>query len=86
MVDRTKIYKDTEISAKAICLYFYLCDRANRETKSCYPSIKIMSKNLNLSVSSVKRAIDEFIKYSYIAKENRFRENGGKSSNMYYIL
>ena len=30
MIDRTKIYKDKEISAKAICLYFYLCDRADR--------------------------------------------------------
>ena len=69
MIDRTKIYKDTEISAKAICLYFYLCDRVDREIKSCYPSIKTMSKDLNLSITSVKRAIDELIKYSYIAKK-----------------
>ncbi len=86
MIDRTKIYKDTEISAKAICLYFYLCGRADRETKSCYPSLKTMSKDLNLSITSVKRAINEFIKYSYIAKENRFPENDNKSSDIYYIL
>ena len=45
-----------------------------------------MGKDLNLSITSVKRTIDELIKYSYIAKENRFCENGGKSSNIYYIL
>ena len=45
-----------------------------------------MSKDLNLSITSVKRTIDELIKYSYIAKENRFRENCGKNSTIYYIL
>ena len=45
-----------------------------------------MGKDLNLSITSVKRTIDELIKYSYIAKENRFRENCGKSSDIYYIL
>ena len=45
-----------------------------------------MGKDLNLSITSVKRTIDELIKYSYIAKENQFHENCGKSSNIYYIL
>ena len=86
MIDKMKVYKDTELSHKAILVYFYLCDRSNSKTKGCYPSTKTISKDLNLSLSSVKRSLNELIKNNYIEKENRVRDNGGKTSNMYYIL
>ena len=47
--------------------------------------MKTIARDLNLSLSTVKRAIQELLKREYIQKENRFRENGGKTSNKYFI-
>ena len=40
MIDKMKVYQDTELSSKAVSVYLYLCERASKETKSCYPSMK----------------------------------------------
>ena len=85
MIDKMKVYKDTEISNKAVLVYLYLCDRANKKDQSCFTSMKTIARDLNLSLSTVKRAIQELLKREYIQKENRFRENGGKTSNKYFI-
>lgn len=85
MIDKMKVYQDTELSSKAVSVYLYLCERASKETKSCYPSMKTIAKDLHLSLASVKRSIQELERSAYIKKENRFRDNGGKSSNLYFI-
>ncbi len=85
MIDKLRVYQDTELSSKAVSVYLYLCDRAGKDTKTCYPSMKTISRDLNLSLASVKRALNELQNSGHIAKENRFRKNGGKSSNLYFI-
>ena len=47
--------------------------------------MKTIGRDLHMSLASVKRSINELEKKAYIKKENRFRENGGKSSNLYFI-
>lgn len=86
MIDRIKIYSDTELTHKAKLVYFYLRERAGRKSNTCFPSIKTISREVVLSESSVKRSLNELLERRYIAKEHRFRDNGGKSSNLYYIL
>ena len=85
MIDKMKVYQDTALSSKAVSVYLYLCERASKETKSCYPSMKTIARDLHISLASVKRSINELEKNFYIRKENRFRNNGGKSSNLYFI-
>ena len=85
MIDKKKVYQDTELSSKAVSVYLYLCERAAKKTKSCYPSMRTISRDLHMSLASIKRSINELEKKSYIKKENRFRSNGGKSSNLYFI-
>lgn len=80
MIDKMKVYQDTELSSKAVSVYLYLCERASKETKSCYPSMKTIAKDLHLSLASVKRSIQELERSAYIKKENRFRDNGGKAA------
>lgn len=53
MIDKMKVYQDTELSSKAVSVYLYLCERASKETKSCYPSMKTIAKDLHLSLASV---------------------------------
>lgn len=86
MIDRNKIFCDTELTSKARLVYLYLCDRAGWKNDSCFPSVKTIGRAVNLSESSVKRSLKELLERSYITKEPRFRENGGKSSNLYHLL
>jgi predicted transcriptional regulator len=62
----------------------YLCDRCDKDGK-CYPAIGTIARELKLSRSTVKRALADLEKNGRIRKEQRWRENGGKSSNMFYL-
>ncbi len=62
----------------------YLHDRADKDGK-CYPAIGTIARELKLSRSTVKRAITDLEQSGRLLKEQRWRENGGKSSNLYYI-
>jgi len=79
----TSLYA-SELPHRAVTVYMYLRDRADEDGK-CYPAIGTIARELKLSRSTVKRAVADLEKTGYLRKENRWRENGGKSSNMYYV-
>ncbi len=62
----------------------YLRDRCDKDGK-CYPAIGTIAKELKLLLSTVKRAIADLEKSGYLRSEQRWRENGGTSSNMFYL-
>ncbi|MDL2248993.1 helix-turn-helix domain-containing protein [Tyzzerella sp. OttesenSCG-928-J15] len=84
MKNNREIYK-LDLSPKAKCVYMYLRDRANSEGK-CFPAIKTIASELNIGKTTVKRALNELATNGIISKEERFRENGGNSSNLYTLL
>jgi len=63
----------------------YLSDRCAKDGK-CYPAIGTIARELKLSRSTVKRALADLEKSGRIRKEQRWRENGGKSSNLLYLV
>ena len=79
----TSIYS-SELPHRAVAVYMYLHDRADRDGKCC-PAIGTIARELKLSRSTVKRAIANLEKSGCLSKELRWRENGGKSSNMFYL-
>ncbi|WP_024345914.1 helix-turn-helix domain-containing protein [Lacrimispora indolis] len=79
----TSIY-EAELPHRAKSVYMYLHDRADKGGK-CYPAIGTIARELKLSRSTVKRAIIDLEKAGYLRKEQRWRENGGKSSNLYFL-
>ena len=81
---RKRIY-GTNLPTRAVAVYLYLRDRANAEGQ-CFPSRQRVAADLNMSLSTVKRALEDLLKAGYIAKEMRLRKNGGRSSNLYTIL
>ncbi len=74
------------LSHKAIAVYIYLEKYCDRKTGTCFRSIKTIARDLNLSYPTVCKAIKELQSNGCIKKENRFRDNGGKSSNLYSLL
>lgn len=79
----------SELPSRAINVYRYLKDRANRENQ-CFPAIRTIARDLHLSDSTVKRALNDLEKAGFIKRENRFRtynnKTYGKTSNLYTVL
>jgi GntR family transcriptional regulator len=71
----------SDLSHRARSVYMYLKDRADKDDK-CWPAIKTIAKELGLSSSTVKRALDELCQAGLLTKESRWRENGGRTSNL----
>ena len=78
------IYAYEELSHRAKAVYIYLKDRANKDG-TCWPGINTIAAGLNLSRSTVKRALDDLVRAGLVMKEKRWRGNGSLSSNLYRI-
>lgn len=79
------VYGDQELSPRAKMVCLYLHDRANKDGESWY-AIGSIARDLHLSRSTVKRAIQDLLRLGWIEKRPRYRENGGRTSNLYRIL
>jgi len=77
------IYR-TELPHRAVSVYIYLLDRANKDGE-CWPAIPTMSKDLKLSQSTVRRALHDLRKEGLVVTEQRYRKKGGKSSLLFKI-
>lgn len=73
-----------DLPPRAKCVYMYLSDRANKEG-TCFPGTKTIAKDTSLSVSTVKRAVEDLVRHGLLVKQPRYRENGGRSSNLYSL-
>ena len=79
----TEIYAK-ELPHRAKAVYMYLKDRSNKEGQ-CYPAISTVAKELQLSRRTVERAIDDLVRAGLVTKEQRWRENGGRSSLLFTL-
>ena len=77
------IYADPELPHRARTVYMYLRDRAGGG--SCWPGVKTIARDLRLSPRTVQRALSDLEHAGYIRRENRYRENGSRTSNLYVI-
>ncbi len=75
----------SELPHRARTVYMYLKDRTNKDG-TCWPSIRTIAGELKLSRATVFRALDDLCKAGLLEKEDRWRENGGRTSNLYRLL
>ena len=81
-----KLAYQSNLRNRALQVLLYLIDRANKE-QTCFPAVRTIARELHISVSTVKRAMQELVESGYVTKESRFREsNGGQTSNLYAIF
>lgn len=73
-----------DLPHRAVSVYIYLFDRANKDCE-CWPAIPTIAADLNLSQSTVRRALKDLRKAGLITTEQRYRAKGGKSSLLYKI-
>ncbi|MEA5011095.1 MAG: helix-turn-helix domain-containing protein [Angelakisella sp.] len=77
------LYRE-ELPSRAKTVYMYLKDRSNADGE-CWPAIKTIARDTSMSVSTVKRALADLMQKGFLRKERRYRENGGNSSNKFYL-
>lgn len=71
-----------------LAVYCYLVTRA-RQKKKCWPSVKTISKNCNISKNTVRKCISVLVEREFIRRVHTTRSHNGKSyqwNNDYYIL
>lgn len=73
-----------DLPHRAVSVYIYLFDRTNKNGE-CWPAIPTIAADLNLSQSTVRRALKDLRKAGLITTEQRYRAKGGKSSLLYKI-
>ena len=78
------VYGDHELTARAKMVCLYLHDRANGEGESWY-AIGTIARDLTLSRSTVKRALNDLVRLGRVEKLPRYRENGSRTSNLYRL-
>lgn len=77
------IYSE-DLPHRAKTVYMYLKDRSNQQGQ-CYPAIGTIARELHLSRRTVERAIADLTQAGLLIKEQRWRDNGGKSSLLYTL-
>ena len=75
---------EMDLSHRAVSVYIYLSDRANKENE-CFPAIPTIAKELKLSESTVRRALRDLRKAKLIETKQRYREKGGTSTLLYRL-
>ena len=75
---------EMDLSHRAVAVFIYLSDRANKENE-CFPAIPTIAKELKLSESTVRRALRDLRKAKLIETEQRYREKGGTSTLLYRL-
>lgn len=77
------LYK-MDLQHRAVAVYIYLADRANRDGE-CWPAIPTIARALKLSQSTVRRALQDLRKAELLETEQRYRTKGGKSSLLFRL-
>ena len=65
----SSVYK-ADLPSRAKIVYFYLSDRADQEGY-CFPAINTIARELSISRSTVKRAIQDLERHGYLGKSLR---------------
>lgn len=73
-----------DLPSRAKAVYMYLKDRSNVDGE-CWPAVKTIAKDTSMSVSTVKRAIADLVRYGLLTKKFCYRENGSHSANRYFL-
>lgn len=73
-----------DLPHRAVAVYTYLCDRADKNGE-CWPSVKTIASDIKLSSATVIRAIKDLIKAKLPVTKQRYRDNGSNNLLTYKI-
>lgn len=65
------LIEDENLTANELRVYLYLLTKYNTDKKCAYPSLETISEKINMSLSTVKRAIKKLENLEYVSVEKR---------------
>ena len=83
MIFPRRIY-DLGLSHKAISVYCYLANRADKNGE-CFPSVRRIAEDLSIDKSTVYRAFNELEERNLLERKARYHTQGGRRSSLYKI-
>lgn len=83
-MSRLRVLYESDVPHRAVAVYQYLAERANKKGE-CWPAVPTIAEDIKLSESTVRRAVKDLKKVGLLSTQQRFRENGGKSSLCYTL-
>ena len=75
---------DTKLSGNVKLVLLALADCAD-DNMQCYPSYSHIAKKASISISTAKRIVKKLEEMKALKKQNRFKKNRTKSSNIYTL-
>lgn len=72
------------LTQRATLVILYLINRANKEL-TCFPCVKTIAKECNISPRTVQRALKDLEEYGFLIRESRYHPQGGQRSNLLYL-
>lgn len=78
-----KVYK-SNLPSRGKQIMFYLINRSNAEG-TCFPSVRTIAGDCSLSERTIQRTMKVLLEEGFVIRENRYRDNGGQSSNLYKL-
>ncbi len=75
---------DTKLSGNVKLVLLALADCAN-DNMQCYPSYSHIARKASISVATAKRIVKKLEEINALKKENRFKKDRTKSSNIYTL-
>ena len=73
-----------DLPHRAVAVYTYLYDRANKNGE-CWPSVNTIAGDVKLSPATVRRAIKDLKRVGMIKTQQRYRKRGGTSSLLFKL-
>ncbi|TFC30089.1 helix-turn-helix domain-containing protein [Cryobacterium sp. MDB1-18-2] len=80
----TWAYAQTGLKAGPKFVLVTLADLADQE-HSCFPGVPVLADLTGLSESGVRSQLDLLLSVELITRERRFRKDGSRTSNRYYL-
>ena len=85
MAFHTRIYNDERVLSRAKAVYLYLSDHQGTKDET-WPGLNTVARELNMSRSTVIRAIADLERLGYVRKEPAFRPDKAQSANRYRVI
>ena len=74
-----------DLPHRAKLVYLYLYERRGKDN-TAWPGLNTIARDLSLSRSTVKRAIQDLEASNLVKKEAHYRQNGSATSNRYHVI
>lgn len=76
---------ELKLKPRDFTVYCCLLRHSNSKDGSCFPSRRMIAKECSIDRKTVDSAIQNLSDIGLIKKVYRHRENGTKTSNLYYV-